>query len=232
MFRSKEKLSDTSDGELHSEVHLYEAIATWGGVAVAVAVILEVPLILWPLENDWQQKLCEAAATATIGLGVAAEVLFGKMAARRQDVLLERSNARLAVALERTEYRTLKDGKLLSALEKHAPASLVLKFLNDDPEIHAFAMDFELVFSARGWRVSWYTESYGDELLPGLLLPDRNAEDAPAITAVREALTEAGIKWSDGWMPSAFQSTGPFGKAPDGPMAILYIGPKPPVSVA
>jgi len=220
-------IGNASDAELRAGVDWYESIATWAGWAVAIAVLVEVPLILWPLENHWYQQICEAAATFVIGLGVAAEVLFGKKASRCQGELLRRSEERLAVALERTEYRSLMDGKLLAALAKYAPASLVLKFLNDDPETQHFAMDLELVFSTNGWKVSWYTESYGEELVPGIISPDRNPEDAPVIANVRAALTEAGIEFSEQWLPQAFQSTGPYGVEPEGPLAVLYIGPKP-----
>ena len=101
--------------------------------------------------------------------------------------------------------------------------------MNDDPETQFFALDFEMIFSLRGWKVSWYTESYGDTLATGIRLPDGNPEDAAVIVCIRAAFQEAGIEFSTDRSPFAFQTTGPWGVPPVGPRAIMYVGPKPPI---
>ena len=218
---------NASDRAMRANVERYEGLALWAARVLLLGLALEIVLAAWsPLDKEvsrWSPVL----ATAVVALGVWGEVRFAKRASILQGELLKRSEWRLEVVLARTDWRSLEDGKLLTALQKYPPASLEIRYLSDDPETQAFAEDFILSFTANGWKVSWYIESYGEGMVAGIRVHGRTLEDWDVVNNVRSALTEAGIEFSTNPIPQAFQSTGPHGQPGASPQAILYVGPKP-----
>ena len=80
------------DSALKESAALFEEVGLFGGLMVFVGVATEVGLLIWPVPNE---RFAAVLANIFVAAGVGIEVLFTRMASRRQGVLIERSNNKL-----------------------------------------------------------------------------------------------------------------------------------------
>lgn len=94
-------MKEKTDSKIAAESSRFEFIAICGGVAVIAGLGLEV---LWSV--DWHLIV----ANVIIGLGVSAEVLFGRLASEREKELRHRAEMK-ARYVARDAERALKMGR-------------------------------------------------------------------------------------------------------------------------
>jgi hypothetical protein len=143
LARKKGTIS-ASDPELEESAALLEEASIFGGALVFVGVAVEVALLIWPADNE---KLAGILASIFVAIGVGVEVLFGKMASRRQGILLQRSRDRLAAATnrvaeltERVAPRALTKEQFNALQALKGAVSSVNLMMDSDPEVISFGM--------------------------------------------------------------------------------------------
>jgi hypothetical protein len=145
-----------SDDELESSVALFESAAVWGGVLVLLGLGAEIALLVWPADNE---RLAEVLASGFVALGVGIEVLFGKLASRRQGVLVQRSKERVT-QLENANLllkkqlgpRQVVERDFVKALEGWPKAPVEIMYVRDVPDCFALAFQISMCLSVAKWE--------------------------------------------------------------------------------
>ena len=187
-----------------------------------------------PDYNSFLERWGAVVCDALVALGVAGEVVFSTLSHKYSGELTRRSNQRLADLKEATLWRAITDGervRISETLKASGPvASVQFSVLANDPESMYFAEKIGTAFKDAGWRVGYSFESYRHGILPGVLLPSKSVDwkdpTGDANKRVREAFVAAKLNFADGWPPELYMQTGG-GEPLMGPIASVYVGPKP-----
>ena len=215
----------------------------WGFAAIVVAAVLAECIIAYihPTYDSRLNRLGSLAADVAIAIGIAGEVIFGRLDARIQTEMRNRSNKLLAEANERTEklraataWRTLSEEKhkaLIKALRASGAASVRLTVVMGDQESMYFAKQISSAFESAGWKVGNTFETYLHEVMTGIALPPVSPGWTDEIKSVnrrvRDAFIGTGIDFATAWPIHRHMYVDTASIPP--PWAFVYVGPRPPL---
>jgi hypothetical protein len=236
-----------TDGQLQAEISANESRSEWSIAAVLVGLLIEVGFAAAKsLEveiNSAVENWGAVAADSLVFLGVFCELLFGRRASHGNSELRSRADERLATANARAAQAELRTEQLKSALAwrrltpeniekmagvlaQHGKFCLRIMFVGDDAESNAFAHDIGRTFSSDGWRVLFMACSFHSEIPFGMRIPLWELPDLEAVAIVRTAISNAGLEYTGYDLPPPI-SVITSGQDITGPVADIYLGPKP-----
>jgi hypothetical protein len=212
---------------------------------VILGLVSEVAIaIAHPAYDSFWDRWGSVFADVLVAVGVAGEVLFGRMGHRRDAELQKRSKKLLAEANERaakaeleTEWlksqfawrRLSPDSiKLISdTLDGFQKMSVMITFVGNDPESNNFSHELGTVFKKNGWKFGFTSGSFAGAVTFGVIIAQPSSKDEiAACAAVRTAASKAGVKFFGGFIPQWFMGSGS-GESVASPCAQIYVGPKP-----
>lgn len=129
--------------------------------------------------------------------------------AQQNEVAIEQARSETAKAQletaqikERVAWRaiTQPQGTAISAKIAAHPGTLFIEYVSNDPEALGFAIQLQHVVAAAGWKFNGSGNQYGS-LIFGIFVPD-NPQNPDGVTAIRDALTAAGISFSTNAVPA------------------------------
>jgi hypothetical protein len=199
--------------ELERSIGSCERWGWFGGGLVVMGVAGEVAIAAYhPSYDSFLEQWGSAIANGFVAIGVAAEILFGRMAGLRQSELIRRSdekaaeanartaelqkeNLRLRAAISWREIAPADLQRLTALLASVAPSEVIIEYVRGDPESQNAAGYFLQAFRAANWRVTFRARTPAGAAAGLWVLP--NATQGPStdrsVSIVTSAFSSIGL---------------------------------------